>query len=73
MDTRFQQATQMSHFGNMVEGVVYAIFAFATLFVMAKVLLSSSIGIAQDLGGAILVGLFIAVFFIVLPILSKKR
>jgi len=57
----------------MVEGVVYAIFAFATLFVMAKVLLSSSIGIAQDLGGAILVGLFIAVFFIVLPILSKKR
>jgi len=63
----------MSHFGNMVGDVVYAIFAFATLFVMATVLLSSSIDIAQDLGRAILIGLFIAVAVIVLPILSKIR
>jgi len=50
----------MSSFGNVAVDAVKGIFAFAVLFAMAKILLSSGTPAAQDMGSAIMLGLVIA-------------
>lgn len=61
----------MSSFGNMAGDAVKVIFGFAVLFTMAKILLSSGVDAARDMGSAIMAGLAIVLIVVLVMVVSK--
>ena len=61
----------MSSFGNVAVDAVKGIFAFAVLFAMTKILLSSGVDAAKDMGSAIMTGLAIVLIVVLVMVVSK--